>query len=834
MTENLTTTSCFTRGIFLKQIEEWIREGAGGVSLAYKCTDRIDLLLQDIFNKVSRPEGLVLIATGSYGRKELAPFSDIDIMVFGTDRTETETAEAMLYKLWDTGLDISHSFRTGRECIEDANDDIKTRTSLLEARYAAGDRNMYDIFRKEVYPDIAYKNQKDFVRKKLKEMQKRHSESGESVLILEPNIKEGEGGLRDVHTAYWLSKVAFRIENMKGFSGHLSPYEYKRFLAAYDFLLKTRSCLHFASQRKNDVLAFDLQKDVAKLLGFRDSLKFTAAERFMRYYYVKSKIIQDISHKLIVKCSKVYAEIRKKTIIQKITDNFTVSAGRLITTNNDFIAESADHILESFYLYSKTGKPFSDNLKENIRSNLLKINKRTRNSPAAVQSFTKILKSSRVYDTLREMHDSGVLGRFIPEFGALRWLVVHEPYHMYTVDEHTMLAIRNLELLKTSQYTNLAHLKSVMNGLESLNMLFMALLFHDIGKAVGRHHEEEGYKRLKNIMERFNFDSRKRARVEFLVKNHILMSRIALKRETDDIEVIAQFADAVEDMENLKAIYLITYADMSAVNRTFFNEWKLYLLEDLYLRTADYLNGIKEDRSEYIKELRSLSHGLDEGKIFSLLEEMPERYMLATTKKKVIEDHILIEQMKKSGFAMRIDKKTESVIEIIITAEDRPGLFSLIVGFLSSKGLNIVAGRIFTGKKGLVIDKISISNWNEVWWEGLQKDLEEGLRNIIVERKPLHVVRRKKTVKSLFNIFVEIDNESSDDYSLVEIFSPDRVGLLYDISDVMYRKDVNIVSARINTDAGLAHDVFYTQIEKKKVDNINAQELIAELWSMLN
>lgn len=834
MVENTTKNDCFTRGIFLEQIGEWIREGIGGISLANKCTDRIDLLLQDIFSKVSRPEGLVLIATGGYGRRELAPFSDIDVMVFGSDRTNTKTVETLLYKLWDTGLEISHSFRTWQECIEDAKADIVTRTSLLESRYVAGEKRMYDVFRKEVYPNIAYKDQRVFVREKLKEMQKRHSESGESVLILEPNIKEGEGGLRDVHTAYWLSKVTFKIEDIKGFSGILSLYDHKRFLAAYDFLLKARSCLHYASQSKNDVLTFDHQKDVSMLLGFRDSRKFTAAERFMRYYYVKSKVIQDITHKIIVKCSKVYADIRKRTIIQKITDNFTVSAGRLITTNNDFIAESADNILESFYFYSKTGKPFSDNLKENIRANLLKINKRTRSSPAAVQSFSKILKSNRVYDTLREMHDSGVLGRFIPEFGALRWLVVHEPYHMYTVDEHTILAIRNLELLRTTQYKNLTQLKSVINGLENLSMLFMALLFHDIGKAVGRHHEEEGYKRLKNIMERFNFDSRKRAMVEFLVKNHILMSRIALKRETSDVEVIAQFADAVGDMENLKAIYLITYADMSAVNRTFFNAWKLYLLEDLYVRTADYLNGIKVDRDEYVSELRSLSDGLDEEKILRLLDEMPERYMLATTKKKVIEDYILSEEMEKSGFAMRIDKKTESVVEIIITAEDRSGLFSLIVGFLSSKGLNIVAGRIFTGKKGLVIDKISISNWKEVWWEGLQKDLEEGLRSIIVERKPLSIVRHKKAVKSVFSIFVEIDNESSDDYSLIEIFSPDRVGLLYDISDVMYRKDVNIVSARINTDAGLAHDVFYTQIKRKKVDNLDAQELLSELWSMLN
>lgn len=817
----------------LKEMEDLLEQGYGGRFLVGRYTQKIDSLVLDIFNSGNRDADMVLIAVGGYGRAELAPFSDIDIMFFAPDRINTETAELLLCQLWDTGLTISHSFRTADECIEEALKDIKTRTSLLEARYIAGNKQLYNTFRKKVYTEIAYKRQKVFVREKLREIEKRHMVSGGSVFMLEPNIKEGEGGLRDVHAAYWLSKVVLKIEKITDFSSLMSPYDYRRFLSAYDFLLKTRFCLHLETKRKNEILTFEFQRNVAGSLGFKDSGKFKASERFMRYYYLKSKVIKDITRMIMVICSRQYITIRKDMTTKRITDEFSVSGGKLAVTKDNLFAENPEKIIEIFYLYSKTGRKFSETIKENIKSNLLRINRKTRNSPSAIHYFLEIFKGMRVYDTIREMHETGVLGRFIPEFSALRWLVVHEPYHMYTVDEHTLLAIRNLENLRTTKYKGLEHLRVIINGLEHLDMLLMALLFHDIGKAVGRHHEEEGYKRLKNIMERFNFNIEKRMRIEFLVRNHVLMSKIALRREISDIEVIAGFADAVGDLENLRAIYLITYADMSAVNPGFLTLWKAYLLQELYERTMDYLSGIKEDRTEYIKDLQNLSPDIVMQDLINFIDEMPERYILSTTKAKVSEDYRLIEKIKESGFSMRIDSMPAGVVEIVICAEDCPGLFSRIVGFLSSKGLNIVNGRIFTGTSGIVIDKISISNWKDIWWDGLESDLEKGLRSIIIDGMPVNIVRRSRKAESLFDVFIELDNEASDEYSLIEIFSPDRTGLLYDISNVMYKKGINIVSARINTEAGLAQDVFYIQSNREKVNNIIAQELLSDLWTTL-
>ena len=817
----------------LKQITTWMNEGFKGLELAHKYTQYMDLFLTGIVHSIDKNAQLVLLATGGYGREELAPFSDIDIMFFAKNRANAEIAERILYALWDSGLEISHAFRTADECIEEAFKDVRTRTSLLEARYVAGDKKLYHTFRTDVYPAIAYKKKKAFIQDKLKEVEKRHLESGDSVFLLEPHIKEGEGSLRDVHTLFWLLKVAFRFEKNSDLSSLVGTYEYKRLMNAYDFMLQLRYCLHLDSQRRNDILSYEYQTNVSRCLGFKDSKKFSGAERMMRYYYLKSKVIKDISRQIMLSCSRQFMPVFKDLSIKKITDDFSVSAGKLIATKHHLLEANTDKIMESFYLSAQTGRKFSDSLKEEIKSHLLRVNKRTRSSSVSIHYFLGILKSTRVYDTLREMHETGVLGRFLPEFGALRCLVVHVPYHMYTVDEHTLLAIKNLENLKTTKFKYLEELREIMNSMKNSELIFMSLLFHDIGKASGKHHEEEGYKRLKNILERFNLESSKRTRIEFLVKNHILMSKIAMTREPSDMDVIARFADAVGDLENLKALYLITYADMSAVNPRFWTSWKSYFLHKLYLSTTEYLTGIKKDRAEYIRSLQTYSSAIRSEELIQFIDDMPERYLLSTSKSKVIADYELKKHAAWDFFSMRIDNRYDGVTEVVICTKDSPGLFSKIVGFLSSKCMNIFSGNIFTGASGIVLDKISISNWKDIWWEGLDRDLEEGLRGILVDEKPVHCVQRKGEAKSFFDLFIELDNETSAEFSIIEIFTQDRLGLLYDISMIMYEKGINIVSARIHTESGLAQDTFYVQANREKIADNMIQELLSALWTLL-
>jgi [protein-PII] uridylyltransferase len=818
----------------LTEITAWMDQGLWGRQLALRYTSSVDDTVSGIYNALVDDPDLVLVATGGYGRRELAPFSDIDIMFLAESRMNAGAAEKVLYRLWDERLDISHAFRTLKECIEEAFTDIRTRTTLLEARYLAGSKRLYEKFRKDVYPAIAYRKQKQFVAEKLKEREKRHISTGDSIYLLEPHVKEGDGGLRDIHSVLWLSSVVFRIEDLNGLSAILTSHDQKRFLDAYDFMIQARYCLHLESGRRNDILSFEFQRAVASRLGFHDSNKFSGAERMMRYYYLKGRIIRDVSHAVMVSCSRQFAPVFRDFTKKKITDDFSLSGGKLIARNETIFSGHSEKIMEAFYHFSKTDKSFSNRLRQLIQESLPRINGRTRSIPAAIHHFREIMKGSRVSETLREMHETGVLGRFIPEFGALRSLVVHEAYHMYTVDEHTLLAIRNLERLRTTTVKSLEALKEIIHGMAQLDVLFLSILFHDIGKAVGRHHEEEGYKRLKSIMERLNMPLDKRLRIEFLVKNHVLMSRIAMTREIDDPEVIAGFADAVGDRENLKAIYLITYADMSAVNPQFWNAWKSSLLWKLYERTSQHLSGSGGVTKKHNVVDIFPGKTVLQKELSLFLDAMPDRYLLSTTDARLKEDFLLHQKASAQGVAVRIDVMPDGIAEIVICASDAPGLFSRIVGFLSMRTLNIVHGRIYTGKSGVIIDKIAVSNWKDIWWEGLEHDIVSGLEDVVMKRKDIPLAcLNHHDAHGLFDAFVEIDNESSDFSTLVEIFSQDRIGLLYDISKIFYEKGVDVVSARINTEAGLAQDIFSLRYGDGKLDYETALEILRDLWHIL-
>ncbi|MDI6743761.1 MAG: [protein-PII] uridylyltransferase [Thermodesulfovibrionales bacterium] len=819
---------------FLKEIEENF-DKLGGRQLAAFYTQKIDDFLSEIFNSIQSPKPIALIATGGYGRAELAPYSDIDIMFFAEDKTDSKKVESVLYKLWDAGLMIGHCFRTADECIAEAKKDLRTHTSLLEARFIAGDRELYNYFHKKVYPELAYRKQKNFISGKLKEREKRLRDFGGSVFLLEPNVKEGQGGLRDIHTVLWLSRIALKINNIEGISDVISRNDFKRLIKAYDFLLKVRFCLHLINGRRDDALSFRVQDYVSKKMGFNDSKKFSGSERFMRYFYLKASTVKEITSTISGMCLRQWlitgnrGAARKK----KITDNFILYKGMIIPSEKDILKNNPVSIIEAFYAFSKTGGYFSHALREGIKYNLLLIGKKVRNSYRAVLFFLEIFKGSRVYETLREMHETGVLERFIPEFGALKSLVIHEPFHRYTVDEHTMLAIRHLENLTATKYKNLEHLAGIMKNIKEREILFMALLFHDIGKAAGRYHEDEGYKRLKNIVERFNIDIEKRRRIEFLVRNHILMSVFALKREIEDSEVIAQFADAAGDEESLMALCLMTYADMSAVNPDFWTEWKAYLLKGLYEKTLNHLRGIRKDPAAYIETVLSSCADDDREGLSGFLNEMPERYLLSTPPEKIQEDYRLACGVRKDGFAVAISEKSRGITEIAIGALDMPGLFSQIVGVLSSKWLNIVSARLYTGKNGLVIDKIQISNWKELWWNGMEGVIKDGLKGAVTGVGSIELHSTPKEVNGKFDVFVELDNETSEESTIVEFFSQDRHGLLYDVSNLMHESGLNIISARVNTESGIAQDIFYVQHGGKKVNGPMAVKLLESLWENL-
>ena len=842
-------------------------KGYGGRQLTSLLTERTDSLLRDIFAKAGPAPGLCLMAIGGYGRGELAPFSDVDIMLFARDRSVSEEAKGLLYCLWNTNLTISHSFRTPGDCIREAKKDVRTRTSLLEHRLISGDEALYRYFMENVYPEIAFREPKNFITEKLREVEQRRRKISDSVFVLEPHVKEGRGMLRDIHTLVWLASVKLRARSFDGLAGILLPGDFRKLERAYDFLLKVRFCLHLLSGRRNDVLSFEFHERAAGMLNFKASKRFLASERFMRYLYLKASVVDEITSRSLDLFSVPYKnpeegrESRAAHFFyanKRITDDFSLSRNRIVAREADFV-RAPEKMIEAFAVMSKTGKRFSPKLREEIKKNLFRIGRTTRTSRRAVESFMSIVRGERIYETLREMHSCGVLGRFIPEFDALSFLVVYEPYHRFTVDEHSLHAVGKIEELRNTRYRNLEHLSGVCKRVRHREAIVLALLLHDIGKrGIARsyrygsglgHHDEVGYRELKNITERFNLSSELRSEIEFLVKSHLLMSSAAFTMDSEAPEVIARFADEVGDRETLDALYLVTYADMAAVSDEFWSEWKASLLRDFFERVARYLEGFAKDFArarEALLDRTFLSPGEKAGtkKFLSL---MPERYVISTTPERLSEDFGIYREVSERGFGLRTREEEDGTFEVCVGAWDRPGLFSRIVGVLSSMKMNIYRARAYTAGNGIIVDKIQVSNWKALEWEGMVQVLEEKLgiavcpglaedeyetliRNI---RDSQGYIRPAPAALGRFEPFVEIDNETSAECSVLEFFAGDRLGLLYDVTGIMHRMGIDIISARINTESGLAHDIFSIQKDGGKVSGTAVAEVLMALWERL-
>ncbi len=789
---------------------ELIKSGGDGFFIAEQLTKSVDDIIVSLCLPVLEDSGspgdagLALLAVGGYGRREMMPYSDIDIMLLSRadNKKVREGVQSILYKLWDHGLNISHSFRTLKGCIEEAARELHTRTSLLDCRFLAGDEALYDEFRRDIYPKLLFKDKRNFTGEMIREIERRHKASGDSLYLLEPNVKDGRGGLRDINSISWLCRSELKISEIDGYKQFMQKSQFLGFLSSYGFLLKARASIHICSAGKNDVLSAELHDAVASLLGFKDTDRFYASEIMMRVLYHKSKSVADALKRVVSLCGKRYFNFHAPFMVRKIAGDFFLSRNEIIIKDLNLFSD-ASKIMEAFYLYSSTGKEFSFQVEEQLKNAAYLITKEGRTSGQAIHYFIEILRGKRVFQTLRKMNETAVLGRFIPEFGRLRHLVILESFHQYTVDEHTLLAIRNIENLKNTKHVKMMYLADVLKKVKP-EVLFVAILLHDIGKGVSRRHEEAGYIIIKGILERLAIDALDRQKIEFLVANHILLSQLAMTRDIDAPETVARLAGAAENEENLNALYLMTYADMSAVNSSFWTEWKASLLHELYSKTCMHLRGVGQDPH------LSLDDNLRE-----FTREMPERYLISNTADEIKADFSLAEIAEREGLAVSVIERHDAAAEITVVTQKRTRLFSKIVGVLSSRGLNIVRAKLFTGTQGTVVRKIVVSNWRRLYWEGMKTSIIEDLKKSIIMDEPISIrAPRPSEVKGpakRFEIFFEIENETSDRYTILEVMVPDKIGLLYDITIHLYVNNIDILSAVINTDDGTAHDVFYLQ-----------------------
>lgn len=850
----LTSRHSCTIKALLDEEDARIRErhfaGAGGNEVVQLRTSLIDRTLREAYSRLAAESPMpALLAIGGYGRGELNPHSDIDIMFLCRDEKDRKRSPELLYQLWDAGLDIGYSVRSIDECVSLARRDTKIRTSLIESRLIAGDHSLYASFLRSMHSEVFYWKAAAFITEKIAERNATRRKYGGSVYLREPNIKEGAGGLRDFHTSLWISFVHFRVASLADLvsAGVITEGQYAVFLRSRNFLWRVRNEIHYLSGRKNDHLTFDLQERVAKDFRYRDSAHLLAVERFMKTYFLFARNVLDFSN--IVSDAVLRKPARRWYTRTLKLGSFSLIGRTLVPAAEGVCREDPAQIMAAFAIAQSRHAAFSDKLKALVRG--CRMGDEVRTSPAAASAFISVLDNpDNLFETLTLMKDLGTLGRYLPEFRSIQALAKHDYYHMYTVDEHSLIAIRNLQSLWAGLFPGLATLFDAFKALKKRWVLILAVLLHDLGKAYRSGHEYKGVGLAEAILVRLGIADEDRERVLFLIRNHLLMSSISQRRELTDQKVIADFSRRVRDRETLAMLYLLTYADISAVNPTAWTQWKAALLQDLYIRTLNYLDRsvqiVEEEHARLIaasvKIKKNAAGRFSDMDIDTFLVAMPEQYILQTPVHKVIEHMKMMHRLPDEKLVIQYRHNTErGYTELTVCAYDAYGMFYRTAGTIASKNLNILRAQVYTSKSGVMIDMFQITDpegklypYDDAW-ESVRSELRTALTSAYKPPEPRSSYVSSRPLPGAITPTVDYDNDTSNSFTIIDISARDRVGILYQITKTLYDLNLDIGSAKIVTEGARAMDSFYvTDLLRKKItDGVRLERIKDALLKVL-
>jgi len=818
--------------------------GASGRQVVERLTAMTDDLMRTLYDAVAvdLPDAsgaaCSLLAIGGYGRGELNPRSDIDLMFYfhGKDRSVAEqVSERMLYLLWDLSLDVGYSVRTAADCLDMAEKDITARTAILDGRFLAGSEELFEDFRRQVLSQALGRNSTGFIRRKQEESARRLAKYGSSVYLLEPNIKEGEGGLRDLQAAVWILRVKFKASGLRDLviKGVMSENELEAIEEAHDYLWRIRNQLHYLSSRKNDQLHFEQQEQIARFLGFKDSKKAPAVERFMQDYYFRATQVEHLASVLVNRAASrdqnpsLFSSFSKR----KLEDGFYLLRRELRAGKTDIFTENPKMLMRAFLLAQRHGVVLSVDLKTLIREHLHLINDQFRRSRQVNQDFFEILRGESCGEILRDMHHLRFLNRFIPEFERIYCKVQHDAYHIYTVDIHSLFAVEEILKLWAGEYAEERPLLTrVANDIEKRELLLLSVLFHDIGKGEGKNHSEKGALLVKTISRRMGLNKEDSERLEFLVLHHLEMAHISQRRDLHDDKLIDQVAKSMGMTENLKMLFLLTFADLRAVGPDVWSEWKGFLLQELYEKTFIAMergNFRADARSERVRNRKRkvydhLAEDFGDRKVRSTLRALGNRYLLSHRSPEITEHLRVYLGRGKKSLAMKVEHQPESQYsQVMISTLDSPGLFSLVAGVLAANGINILGAQIYTHRNGEAFDLLQVASGsgeiidNPQRWKKVEKELaaviEGRLRvdELVEKSKPPSFLVEK--ARPQYPSRVDFDTDVSDDYTVVDIYTHDRVGLLYEITRCFAELGLYIGVSKISTKVDQVADTFYLQ-----------------------
>ena len=738
--------------------------------------------------------------------------------------------QELLYTLWDLGLQIGHSLRSLDDCVAIARTDLPSRTSMQEARFLAGDRPLFARFRSILRDNVYRRDFEQFLQATLSERDQRYRKHGASPYIGEPNVKESAGGLRDMHTAMWLCAAKFAARTLRELTdkGLITAAEHEQTDAALTFLWRVRNELHFLSGHKNDVLGRELQPQVARNLGYDNDGDTLGVERFMRDYYLHARRIHRVSRRLIARCQETLSQrgsAERRDRQQALADGLVFIDGRLYPADEraDVFAGDATRLMKVFWHLHRLGCELSLPLERAVESALDRVDDRFRRSAVVRDLFLAVCRAwGRVAQTLSEMHELGLLGRYLPEFGALTCLVQYDVYHKFSADQHSLLAVEHLEALAPGQSAESEGAAQVFAEVEKPELLMLGMLLHDIGKAKGHGHVAKGIPLIRELTARIGLPAEDAAAVEFLVAHHLTMSHVAQRRDIDDPKTIADFAATVGDGQRLRMLYLLTWADMRAVGPGVLTPWQAVVLHELYARTLTRLTGGRQERPNRA-HLTGRLHALvkDDVSLQAVrahLAMMSDRY-LATTSVQRMADHVrMLQRLEAAAVVTELFHHPDlGSSDLVVVTHDLPGLFSLIAGTLAAHGTNIISAQIATRADGIAIDTFQVNDplGEAITSPGHWGRVVDALRAVLTGEQTVEeqLARRRSTGRVTTGPMVppkiSIDNGLSDEFTVVEVKCPDRLGLLYLITRTLSAQGLDIASARIATEIDQAYDTFY-------------------------
>ena len=825
--------------------QERLQQGADGLDTARLLCAVQDEVIHALYDYTTthvirarnptEAERIAIVATGGYGRGVMAPSSDTDLLFLRAYKASPHTEsviEYMLYAMWDMGLKVGHAFRTPNECVKLAAEDVTIKTSLLDARFICGDEvlatDMFELFQKEAVKG------KDalFIADKLAERDGRHARHGDARYVVEPNLKEGKGGLRDLQTLYWITKHMYggvTLEDVMR-NGPFTEHEYAVFIRAAKFLWTVRCHLHFVTGRPEERLGFDLQPEIASRMGYRDRGEQQGVERFMKRYFL---IAKDVGGLTRILAAKLEADHKKKPeglrrflpvrAPQALPDEgFTLDNGRINVASEDVMETDPLNMLRLFTIARREGKDVHPTALTALTRNLRGINESVRELPEARRLVLEsIMGGDRPGQVLRWMNESGLLGRLIPEFGGIVAQTQFNMYHHYTVDEHTIRAVAYISDMEHGRGDGVALVSELFPLLENRRALYLAMLLHDTGKGKGDQ-QIEGTKTSTRACERLGLPQAETELVAWLVGHHLEMSETAQKRDISDPRTVAKFAELVGSLERLRLLYILTVADIKAVGPAVWNAWKGQLLADLYNNTAAALRGGRTDEAGVMAELEARAERRREalvdqiGSVPAIMLEMETAYWTGFDPDDLAwQASVLTDQDDTVAHRYIPDG---GAVAMIVSGADRTGLFADLAGTLARLGANVVSAQVFTSKSGRIVDIFMLQdNTKAAFAAGdapRMERLEAAMRDALAGNPVTGDVKTRagrREAAFLVQPSVQIRNDLSAEYTVIDIGGRDRPGLLHEVADVLADMKLSIHSAHVGSYGERVFDAFYVQ-----------------------